>query len=548
MLNIPSRGPKGAKILIVGDIGSKTDFTHGPLSNSQGQEFTKMLHEAGIIRTECLVTLAYPQPFFRPKVPTLFGQFKRDEDKCCLSRELMAYQERLFRIIDEHRPNVIISLEMLPLFMLTGHISPSKWRGSLLETPEINGRRYKVIPTYHPDQVFKLWSRRYQVVNDLKRAKGESFSPEIKRPDYLFHLEPSFKDARDYLSEIRLALTTKEVKISHDFETINKHISCSGLGVSPREAMCIPFVSRDKMDGYFSLDEEAEIVRLHKEIITHPNCQLIGQNWLYDVQFTAYYWGFIAKPWMDTMIGWHTLYPGEPKSLDFLSSMLCDFHEYWKDDVKDYTKYPADEHQYWKYNAKDCVITWEAAPRIDALLTHANLQAQFQFLMRLYKPVLAMMLRGVRIDTSYKKLMSMDLWELMTQRETWFEEIVDWRERKKGASPWYRSPKQLASVLYEDLGLPVQKNKKTKGVTTDDDALKTLQSKEPAVRPLLQKLQEYRSLGIFKSNFADASLDRDKRIRCSFGIAGPETFRFNSKESVFGTGTNLQTIPKGNQK
>jgi len=36
-------------------------------------------------------------------------------------------------------------------------------------------------------------------------------------------------------------------------------------------------------------------------------------------------------------------------------------------------------------------------------------------------------------------------------------------------------------------------------------------------------------------------------MRCSFNIAGTETFRFSSSENAFGTGTNLQNIPSGNR-
>jgi DNA polymerase-1 len=36
-------------------------------------------------------------------------------------------------------------------------------------------------------------------------------------------------------------------------------------------------------------------------------------------------------------------------------------------------------------------------------------------------------------------------------------------------------------------------------------------------------------------------------MRCSYNVAGPETFRFSSSENAFGTGMNLQNIPIGNE-
>jgi DNA polymerase-1 len=52
-----------------------------------------------------------------------------------------------------------------------------------------------------------------------------------------------------------------------------------------------------------------------------------------------------------------------------------------------------------------------------------------------------------------------------------------------------------------------------------------------------------RSIGVFLSTFINAELDSDGRMRCSFSIAGPTTFRFSSSENAFGSGMNLQNIP-----
>jgi DNA polymerase I-like protein with 3'-5' exonuclease and polymerase domains len=36
-------------------------------------------------------------------------------------------------------------------------------------------------------------------------------------------------------------------------------------------------------------------------------------------------------------------------------------------------------------------------------------------------------------------------------------------------------------------------------------------------------------------------------MRCTYNLAGTETFRFSSSEDAFGFGTNLQNIPKGDE-
>jgi len=47
------------------------------------------------------------------------------------------------------------------------------------------------------------------------------------------------------------------------------------------------------------------------------------------------------------------------------------------------------------------------------------------------------------------------------------------------------------------------------------------------------------------STYLEVNLDDDKRIRCSYLIHGTETGRLSSRQTLRGTGTNLQNIPSG---
>jgi hypothetical protein len=57
-----------------------------------------------------------------------------------------------------------------------------------------------------------------------------------------------------------------------------------------------------------------------------------------------------------------------------------------------------------------------------------------------------------------------------------------------------------------------------------------------------------RSIGVFVSTFMDSRLDDDGRMRSSFNIAGPETYRLSSSQNPFGNGMNLQNVPTGDRK
>ena len=88
-------------------------------------------------------------------------------------------------------------------------------------------------------------------------------------------------------------------------------------------------------------------------------------------------------------------------------------------------------------------------------------------------------------------------------------------------------------------------NRKTGTITLNDEALQKMAQREPMLRPLVRRITEHRSLGVFLSTFVGARLDKDQRLRCSYNIAGTETFRLSSSANAFDSGLNLQNIPKG---
>ncbi len=98
-----------------------------------------------------------------------------------------------------------------------------------------------------------------------------------------------------------------------------------------------------------------------------------------------------------------------------------------------------------------------------------------------------------------------------------------------------QSPKQLGTVLFEELMLPSGKKTKT-GWSTNADVLDKLRGKHPIVNEVL----EYRELTKLKSTYADGLLKvigPDGRIHTSFQMTVTDTGRLSSREP------NLQNIP-----
>ncbi len=540
-----------SRILILDEAPTTNDILRNrPFSGSNGAELANELHNAGILKTECSLACVSSRQKVQGKLDYCFS--KKTPQSWIPDATLINDLQILWELIEHVQPNLIIALGDISLWAVSSNRSVSKWRGSILDSapalPSINpSRNFKVIGTYSPTQIMKMWSWRHIAIQDYKRCAREALFPENKIPDYSFHIRPTFAEAIEYLNDLRNECDKHEgLPISCDIETISHQIACVGYGTDTREAMCIPILTKDNPEGYWSPEEEYAVVQAQRKVLGHKTANIFGQNFLYDIQYFVRYWGVQPKVRFDTMVGWHCLYPGEKKSLDFISSMLCQHYTYWKDELQDYKSYPLDEDVFWKYNCKDIVYTKECQENITALIPHAGLQDQFQFQMDMHEPVLQMMNRGILIDTEYKKQLGLDLWDLTAKYQTRFNSFVPPNEiAPKSKSPWYDSPAQLKKLLYEQCGLPLQRNKKTHRPSTNDLALDILKAKEPALRPFFEMLQEYRSIGVFNKNFVATPLERN-RMHCSFSIAGPETFRFASSKDAFGYGTNFQNIPAGN--
>lgn len=570
-------GPRDAKIMVVGEAPSRNEILAGkPFIGSSGRELDKMLHEAGILRSECFLTnVARVQP---PR-NDIKKFFLKDTPKNRIpGPEILEGIELLKQEIAEVQPNVIIALGDTALWALTGERGITKWRGSILTVKpefEFDGISVKVIPTFHPSAILRKWDWRFIAVQDLRRAAAEAAFPEINYPDYQFIIRPSFETAMRTLDKLlNLAngdavwgdftggeyhgmsgkkdaqigprcgtINPPKLMLTGDIETRRGHIACLGIGWSKTEAICIPFICVSSATGYWSEEEEVAIVCKLRDLFAHPEIGWVFQNGLYDYQYLMKHWKFVPRLYMDTMLAQHTCFAGLQKGLDFQSSIYCEYHRYWKDEGKEFhesIKSLDDEDTYWIYNCKDCVSTYEIAGVHEKNIRALKAQAPYAFQMDQFYPVLTMMLRGVRIDKDKKTKLFFELTDAIAEREQWMQDVLG-----KVLNP--RSPKQMQNFFYNELGLPAQKNRKTGRPTANDEALQKLAKKEPLVQPVVKVISEIRSLGVFLSTFVKAPTSEDGRMRSSYNIAGTETFRWSSAADAFGQGMNLQNIPKGNE-
>ncbi len=144
-------------------------------------------------------------------------------------------------------------------------------------------------------------------------------------------------------------------------------------------------------------------------------------------------------------------------------------------------------------------------------------------------PVLARMERaGVGIDTRVLEALAAQTRAGIDGLRTQIYEIA-------GCEFTIDSPKQLAEVLFEKLGLPPQKRTKT-GYSTDASVLATL----APLHPIAEKVVSYRELTKLTSTYLDAlpkMLGGDGRLHTSFNQTVAATGRLSSSNP------NLQNIP-----
>ena len=563
-------GPRDADIAIIGESwGEAEDRKKLPFVGASGDELTKILAECGIARSSVFFSNVVPERppsnemlwFFNPtrearkdSEPFIRGLYPQPN--------VIQGVERLREQLAIVKPKIVIGFGNYTLWALTedsfgigdkyGHKIPTgmgNWRGSQLYCrKDMGGAR--LLPTYHPAAVFRTWPWRYDIVHDLKARVPKALKDNWDPPEYDFTIQPSFEKVMETLHLFDVAATDEPLWLAEDIETANEHITCIGFAWSDHNAICIPFTCA--RGAYWSEEEEIEIVLAIRHLHANPNIKTIGMYFLSDAQYIALYWGYIPRCEADVMILHHLCWPGKPKSLNYISSLYNNYHCFWKDEGKEFHPTFSDI-QHWNYNCKDAVATFEANTHLQHVVEYLGLEEQADLQMQQFPVALDMMIRRVRIDLDARAKLSVELSLLITDRCNWLEDIIpkDVFPRKPKKSPWYTSPAQSAELFYDVLGIAEVKGKgkrKTKGRTCDDDALTTIGNREPAIRPITQAIQELRSLRIFRTNFVEALLDPDGRLGCAFDTTGTRTFRWNSSESAFYRGANLQTIPKGSEE
>jgi len=544
-------GNTSAKILIVGEFATDTDL-HGnrPFAGARGFELNKMLEEAGIQPRDCLFTYVVNDRVAGNNIDSLVAPTKAKAGVGDVLREgkyvtpqVLKGIDALSALIETMRPNIVITMGNLALYALTGEWASTLWRSSILSAKIAH--KPKVLPTYGLSLVMMQYSLRPIFIHDLKRAKRQSLAPEIARKHYEFTIRPDFATAVSTLTglverSVQARQAGNSFPLGADIETRAGHIACIAFAWSGTEAICIPLMCQHSDEGYWSLEEEVELVMLIQQLLRHA--KIVGQNWNYDAQYIYRHWHIIAPDVEDTMIQHHSCFSNLEKNLAFLSSMYLDDHLYWKDDRTNWETGPKGEGEdvYWRYNCTDAARTLAINEVLTKVIAALGMGGVNAFQQKLAPAVLQSMIRGVKLDREAQGQLSLTIQQEIADREQWFLDVL-------GHPLNINSPPQMKDFFYRQMGQKEVISRKTKKVTCNDEALHKIADREPILQPITRKIAELRSLGVFHSTFVMASVDVDSRIRTMFNVCGTETYRFSSTKNAFGSGLNMQNIPKGGE-
>lgn len=237
-----------------------------------------------------------------------------------LRGEFLSELPRLHEELTSWAPNLIVALGNTATWALLQATNIGSIRGTVAASTTQPGM--KVLPTYHPAGVLRMWAWRPLVVADLMKARREAQFPEIRRPRRRILLDPTLAELEAWTSA---TLATPPPFLSPDVETASGQITCIGFARARDEAIVVPFWDRRKPGwSYWSEAWEEERAWECVRRLLESRIPKVGQNFIYDLQYIT---KMAIRPQAcreDTMLLHHAKFPELQKGLGFLGSIYTD--------------------------------------------------------------------------------------------------------------------------------------------------------------------------------------------------------------------------------
>ncbi|HOA72633.1 MAG TPA: DNA polymerase I [Phycisphaerae bacterium] len=361
------------------------------------------------------------------------------------------------------------------------------------------------------------------------RAEPKLLAAATKRSYILVDNEARF---REFLAELR-----KQPCFAFDTETDNLNpvaARLAGLSFSwePNTGYYLPICG---LGDCLKLETVIEGIR---PVMTDPAVRKVGQNVKYDLVVLRRHGLEVRGVEFDTMIASFVLDSSRPShGVDALARDLLGLEKtpitaLIGKGANQITFDGVDTRRQCDYSAEDADVTWQLAQIFREQLAGSDLEKLFRETeMPLVEVLAAMEYEGVRVDTTILARQGEEIGRKLDALREQIYEAADCRFN-------IDSPKQLAVVLFDKLGLPVVRKTKT-GRSTDAETLDTLAFETNHPVPALVK--EYRELIKLKGTYIDTLpqmiCPQTGRIHAGFNQTSAITGRLSSSDP------NLQNIP-----
>lgn len=364
---------------------------------------------------------------------------------------------------------------------------------------------------------------------EFKNILGAAARPKVSEN---FTYKPIL--AADFPAWCEAFLQQKE--FAFDLETTSLEIhNAEIVGISfcwdDKVAYYIP-VGHTHVDGQVAWKTFVENTKRH---FANPQVKKSGQNIKYDISILELHDISVEGVAFDTMVAAYLL---NPDSRSFNLTALA--HDFLRLPVIEYDEVTEGVENFsgvsleaaTQYACQDAHYAWLLKGILGPRIEEEGLTKVFDELEIPLVPVLARIERaGVKVDAKALEAMSAEFAGQLAELE---KQIYV----HAGGEFNINSPKQLAEVFFEKLGISTKGVKKTKtGFSTDSSVLEKLAE----IHPLPALILEYRSLHKLKSTYTDALHQ----------VINPKTGRVHTRlnQTITSTGRlsssdpNLQNIP-----
>lgn len=403
---------------------------------------------------------------------------------------------------------LIVACGEIPLNILTQQKKIGSHRGVLIRSIP---HGYRVLPTYHPMALGYNAGLFNVTLRDYERIAEYVTSEDIAPPSVEYTFDASPND----IVELR-----KYKSLSVDIET-NERLDPDMGDITDVSFSSHPYKS--------TIVNYTPFVKKHIQLLMEGLDEVTGQNFY---AFDAYWFikkGIpVPKKIWDTITAHHVANSDAPHDLFSIQSEFADIPELnWKERVRGRYKLGKDI-----VCGRDTDTTLRARIGLTKFLRKTGQLSLYENLvMPLQSLDLKLRLQGVKVDTLLMTKYHLGAKKRVRKLETLLTGVV-------GPLFNWRSPKQLAELLYDRLGLPVKYHHKTQKRTTEASALEELFEQNPQSK-IFGLIMQMRKLAKLDSTYLQLRVDSEDLIHPQLMPQGTGTGRQACKDPT------IHNIPKG---